>query len=192
MSLLTTTKKLQGLIEEIQVHLTKASLGNRSAARRVRTRTVDFEKQAKLYRKESMNEEKKKINVKQGKRTLIKSKRANASTVASSRGRSGVKKNSSSNRNQAISTRTKNNTAVSRSKKVAQPARGRTALSPAKKAVKRSIKSSSRGQTRARAASTAANRSTFLSQQRVALGRNVPKGRSSSVRMAASRRNFSL
>lgn len=49
---------MHSLLEEIVVDLQKADHGNKAAAQRVRTGTVRLEKVAKIYRKESVAEEK--------------------------------------------------------------------------------------------------------------------------------------
>ena len=59
MALSTTCKKMSQLLEEISSDLAKAVGGNKAAAQRVRVHTVALEKVAKLYRKESVADEKK-------------------------------------------------------------------------------------------------------------------------------------
>jgi hypothetical protein len=59
MALSTTTKKMRGLLAELAIDLEKAAGGNKAAAQRVRVGTVTLEKLAKLYRKESVADEKK-------------------------------------------------------------------------------------------------------------------------------------
>ena len=59
MALKDTCKTLKSLIEGIQHDLQKAEEGNKAAAQRVRTSSIKLEKIAKLYRKESIKEEKK-------------------------------------------------------------------------------------------------------------------------------------
>ena len=59
MALTTTIKNLNALLEELTVDLEKATGGNKAAAQRVRTNSIKFEKVAKLYRKESIVNEKK-------------------------------------------------------------------------------------------------------------------------------------
>jgi DNA-binding protein H-NS len=59
MSLQSTVKQMHSLLEEIVVDLQKADHGNKAAAQRVRTGTVRLEKVAKVYRKESVADEKK-------------------------------------------------------------------------------------------------------------------------------------
>ena len=59
MALNTTVKKVKELLDCITVDLEKAVGGNKAAAQRVRVATVKLEKAAKLYRKESVANEKK-------------------------------------------------------------------------------------------------------------------------------------
>ena len=54
-----TVKTMRELLVEIQADLEKGENGNKAAAQRVRVYTIDLEKIAKLYRKESINSEKK-------------------------------------------------------------------------------------------------------------------------------------
>jgi hypothetical protein len=56
MALEKTVKHLKGLLEEICHDLDKACNGNKAAAQRVRTNTIQFAKVAKDYRKESIAE----------------------------------------------------------------------------------------------------------------------------------------
>lgn len=58
MALKDTFKHLRDLINNISHDLTKAENGNKAASQRVRTGTVKLEKVAKLYRKESIKNEK--------------------------------------------------------------------------------------------------------------------------------------
>ena len=59
MALSATCKKMSQLLEEISSDLAKAVGGNKAAPQRVRVHTVALEKVAKLYRKESVADEKK-------------------------------------------------------------------------------------------------------------------------------------
>lgn len=59
-----TVKKLKDLINVIQCDLKKADRGNKSAAQRVRNGTVRLQKLAKTYRKESLIDEKERLNEK--------------------------------------------------------------------------------------------------------------------------------
>jgi len=58
MGLNDTTKKMREALANLSVDLEKASLGNKAAAQRVRTGSIQFEKLAKKYRKESIKAEK--------------------------------------------------------------------------------------------------------------------------------------
>lgn len=59
MGLRDTTNKMKDLLEEICIDISKAENGNKAAAQRVRVHSIDLEKIAKLYRKESVAAEKK-------------------------------------------------------------------------------------------------------------------------------------
>lgn len=59
MALKDTCKTIKGLLECIRDDLEKAEAGNKAAAQRVRTDSIKLEKAAKLYRKESIKDEKK-------------------------------------------------------------------------------------------------------------------------------------
>lgn len=59
MTLKDTIGAMQQLIEELAKDLQKSSRGNKAAARRVRVGTVQMEKLAKQYRKESVIKRKK-------------------------------------------------------------------------------------------------------------------------------------
>lgn len=59
MALKSTLKGVQDLLAHVTKDLQKAENGNKAAAQRVRTGTIKLEKLAKLYRKESISEEKK-------------------------------------------------------------------------------------------------------------------------------------
>lgn len=58
MALKETIKQLKDLISQISVDIEKADGGNKAASQRVRTATVKLEKTAKVYRKESIKNEK--------------------------------------------------------------------------------------------------------------------------------------
>lgn len=59
MALKNTIKDVHHLLARITHDLQKAERGNKAASQRVRTGTIKLEKLAKLYRKESIVEEKK-------------------------------------------------------------------------------------------------------------------------------------
>lgn len=59
MALKNTVKDVHHLLARITHDLQKSERGNKAAAQRVRTSTIKLEKLAKLYRKESIAEEKK-------------------------------------------------------------------------------------------------------------------------------------
>ena len=58
MGLKSTISQLQQLLVELSDDLEKAAGGNRSAAQRVRTGSIEFAKIAKTFRKESISAEK--------------------------------------------------------------------------------------------------------------------------------------
>ena len=58
MALMDTVLRLNSLLSEVVSDLNKVGRGNKSAAQRVRVGTVDLEKIAKQFRKESMAVEK--------------------------------------------------------------------------------------------------------------------------------------
>ena len=60
MALKDTISSLSELFEDLSKDLSKASRGNKTAAQRVRVRTIELERVAKQFRKESLEEEKKK------------------------------------------------------------------------------------------------------------------------------------
>ena len=64
MALKNTVKGIQDLLHQITTDLQKADHGNKAASQRVRTGTIKLEKLAKVYRKESITEEKKTKGVK--------------------------------------------------------------------------------------------------------------------------------
>ncbi len=59
MALKNTIKHVHELLARITKDLGRAERGNKAAAQRVRTGTIKLEKTAKLYRKESIADEKK-------------------------------------------------------------------------------------------------------------------------------------
>ncbi len=61
MPFLQTTEELVQLFEMILEDVPKVLKGNKTAAQRVRTKTVLISKVAKLWRKESLDQERKKI-----------------------------------------------------------------------------------------------------------------------------------
>lgn len=56
MVLKTTMEQMKQLIQNIQHDLDKVGKGNKAAAQRVRTGSIEFAKTAKVYRKESIAE----------------------------------------------------------------------------------------------------------------------------------------
>jgi Histone H1-like protein Hc1 len=85
MALKETFKHLRDLLVNITQDLEKAEGGNKAASQRVRTGTVKLEKLAKLFRKESIKNEKATKGVKKpskkvaaGKKTAAAPKKANA------------------------------------------------------------------------------------------------------------------
>jgi DNA-binding protein H-NS len=74
MALNDTIKNVRNLLANITQDLEKADNGNKAAAQRVRTGTVKLEKIAKLYRKESIKNEK--GTKKTGKKAAPKAKKA--------------------------------------------------------------------------------------------------------------------
>ncbi len=58
MALKTNIDTMNKLLEQITKDLVKACRGNKAASQRVRTGTIKLEKVAKMYRKESVQEEK--------------------------------------------------------------------------------------------------------------------------------------
>lgn len=59
MVLKETVSAMRQHLNELSENLEKAAGGNRSAAQRVRTGSIEFAKTAKLFRKESVDAEKK-------------------------------------------------------------------------------------------------------------------------------------
>ena len=77
MSLRDTTNQLSCLLEVIANDLTKASKGYKAAAQRVRTGTIQLEKLAKKYRKESVTAERSgQFRRKKAKKKAVKKKTA--------------------------------------------------------------------------------------------------------------------
>lgn len=70
MSLKQTERALEELLQGLLFDLKKAMRGNKSAAQRVRTGSIEFAKTAKLYRKESVQ-----VLKSQLKRTVAKKKK---------------------------------------------------------------------------------------------------------------------
>ncbi len=66
MSLKTTAAQLKRLLSQLHTDLEKAEGGNRSACQRVRTGTIYLAKIAKIFRKESIDDQKK--DLKRGKK----------------------------------------------------------------------------------------------------------------------------
>lgn len=64
MALKETVNTLKNLLNHIQHDLEKSLKGNRTASQRVRTQSIEFAKIAKIYRKESIAEAKKAIELK--------------------------------------------------------------------------------------------------------------------------------
>lgn len=82
MALKETTNQLQTLLDGVTKDLEKGARGNKAAAQRVRTGTVKLEKIAKLYRKQSVANEK-----------IVKAKGSDESTVkAASKAKPAIKK----------------------------------------------------------------------------------------------------
>jgi hypothetical protein len=75
MALKETFKHLKDLLVSITHDLDKAEGGNKAASQRVRTGTVKLEKIAKLYRKESIKNEKQTKGVKKPKKSASKAKK---------------------------------------------------------------------------------------------------------------------
>jgi len=72
MALKNTVKGIQDLLSSITSDLQKAENGNKAASQRVRTGTIKLEKIAKVYRKESISDEKKNKGKKAPKATAKK------------------------------------------------------------------------------------------------------------------------
>jgi hypothetical protein len=72
MALKNTIKGIQDLLASITSDLQKAENGNKAASQRVRTGTIKLEKIAKVYRKESISDEKKNKGKKAPKATASK------------------------------------------------------------------------------------------------------------------------
>ncbi|MBM3192201.1 MAG: hypothetical protein FJZ63_06100 [Chlamydiae bacterium] len=70
MAFLQTTDELVKLLEETLEDVPKMLKGNKTAAQRIRTKTVKIAKIAKVWRKESLEQERKKIVRKKKKRRL--------------------------------------------------------------------------------------------------------------------------
>lgn len=63
MALKETVNVLKRLLEHIGHDLEKAVEGNKAASQRVRTHSIEFEKTAKVYRKESIAAERKEVKI---------------------------------------------------------------------------------------------------------------------------------
>lgn len=68
--------EMKSLLTSIATDLKKAAKGNRAAAQRVRVDTIELEKMAKAYRRESIAEEKKNSH-----KLLVVSKKASAKRI---------------------------------------------------------------------------------------------------------------
>lgn len=83
MALKNTVKGIQDLLAHITTDLQKAENGNKAASQRVRTGTIKLEKLAKVYRKESITDEKKTKGTKKSTKSAAKAKpKAAAKKVA--------------------------------------------------------------------------------------------------------------
>lgn len=86
MSLKDTFKNLRELLTNITTDLEKSENGNKAASQRVRTGTVKLEKLAKVFRKESIvNEKKTKGQKKSTKAPAAKKIASNAPTASSTK-----------------------------------------------------------------------------------------------------------
>ena len=61
MGMKETVRSMKDLLIEMNEDLERAEKGNKTAAQRVRTGSIRFSKLAKLYRKESIKSEKKRV-----------------------------------------------------------------------------------------------------------------------------------
>ncbi len=61
MSFLQTTEELVDLLQTILEDVPKMLRGNKTAAQRIRTKTVKITKVSKIWRKESLDQERKKV-----------------------------------------------------------------------------------------------------------------------------------
>ena len=82
MALKDTVDHLRTLLVELVKDLDKANRGNKAASQRVRTKTIKLEKVAKLYRKESINSEKKEKGSKPAKKASAAKKAPAAKKTA--------------------------------------------------------------------------------------------------------------
>ena len=78
MGLKETVNQMIKLLAEINVDLEKSSNGNKAASQRVRVHTIDLEKVAKIYRKESVHAEKKSL----GKAKVTSTKKTTSKKLA--------------------------------------------------------------------------------------------------------------
>jgi hypothetical protein len=73
MSFIQTTEELAELLAQLLEDVPKAMKGNKTAAQRIRTKSVKFSKLAKIWRKESLDQERKKSQKKKKSSTKKKS-----------------------------------------------------------------------------------------------------------------------
>ena len=73
MSFIQTTEELAELLAQLLEDVPKAMKGNKTAAQRIRTNSVKFSKLAKIWRKESLDQERKKSQKKKKSSTKKKS-----------------------------------------------------------------------------------------------------------------------
>jgi hypothetical protein len=92
MALKDTYKHLKDLLSDITSDLEKSENGNKAASQRVRTGTVRLEKVAKLYRKESIANEKKNKGVKRPAKAKAAKKPAAKKAAAPKAAKSKAKK----------------------------------------------------------------------------------------------------
>lgn len=91
MSLKETYKHLKDLLTHIHADLDKSENGNKAASQRVRTGTVKLEKIAKLFRKESIQNEKKTKGQKKPAKTAAKKTASHSGASKASKGASKAK-----------------------------------------------------------------------------------------------------
>ncbi len=68
MSFLETTEELVELLQSILEDVPKMLKGNKTAAQRIRTKTIKIAKVSKVWRKESLDQERKKVKSKKKER----------------------------------------------------------------------------------------------------------------------------
>lgn len=78
MALKQTMDHMNSLIKHIAEDLERTDLGNKAAAQRVRTATIKLEKTAKLFRKESIQAEKKGLMIRKPKPKVKAAKKSHA------------------------------------------------------------------------------------------------------------------